>query len=65
MIVADLIALKDYMDRNKEARGNPKAMEIKYEEKNRKSFSLIKKQLFDTDYYLKHKNESIMKQLYK
>ena len=65
MIIADLIALIDYMKKNNEARKNPKAMEIKYEEKNRKPFKLIKKQLFDTEYYLKHKNESIMKQLYK
>ena len=65
MIVADMIALSDYTQKNKEARNNPKAMEIKYEEKNKKPFKLIKKQLFDTDYYLKHKNESIMKQLYK
>ena len=65
MIIADMIALIDYMGKNKEARLNPKAMEIKYEEKNRKSFKTIKKLLFDTDYYIKHKNESIMKQLYK
>lgn len=65
MIIADLIALIDYIAKNNEARSNPKAMEIKYEEKNRKPFKLIKKQLFDTKYYLEHKNESIMKQLYK
>ena len=65
MIISELIALIDYMNKNHEARINPKAMEIKYEEKNRKPWKLIKKQLFDTNYYLEHKNESIMKQLYK
>ena len=39
-------------------------MDIKYEEKNRKPIKLIFKQLFDTDYYKKHRTESIMKQLY-
>ena len=39
-------------------------MNIKYEEKNRKSIKLIIKQLFDTNYYIKHKDEPIMKQFY-
>lgn len=64
MLIFCLIALADYVMRNKEARKNPKCMEIKYEEKNRKKGSLILKQLFDTEYYLEHKDESIIKQFY-
>ena len=63
-LIACLIALNDYVQKNKKARENPKCMSIKYEEKNRKSMKLIFEQLFDTNYYLKHKDESIMKQFY-
>lgn len=63
-LIAGLIALNDYVQKNKIARENPNCMSIKYEEKNRKPMSLIFKQLFDTKYYLKHKDESIMKQFY-
>lgn len=64
IILACIAALYDYMMKNRDARRNPKCFEIKYEEKNRKPFSLIKKQLFDTEYYKKHKNESILRQFY-
>ncbi len=63
-LIFGIIALNDYLKKNKEARSNPKCMDIKYEEKNRKKIKLIFKQLFDTKYYLKHKNEPIMKQFY-
>jgi len=43
---------------------NPKANEIKNEQKTRKPFKKIIKTIFDTDYYQKHKNESILKQFY-
>ena len=64
ILVACLIALMDYMGKNKEARLNPNCMNIKYEEKNRKPFKQIISNLFDIDYYKKHKDESIIKQLY-
>ena len=63
-LIATIAALYDYMKLNFIARSNPNCKKIKYEEKNRKPFKLMIKQFFDTDYYLKHKNESIMKQLY-
>ena len=59
-----ILTLYKYMKENKKARRNPKCMDIKYEEKNRKPIKLIFKQLFDTNYYKKHRTESIMKQLY-
>jgi phosphatidylglycerophosphate synthase len=61
---ATIAALYDYMKLNFVARLNPNSKEIKYEEKNRKPTKLLIHELFDTNYYLKHKNESIMKQLY-
>ena len=59
-----LLALFDYMKKYNLARQNPKCMDIKYEEKNRKKVKQIIKELFDTKYYEKHRTESIMKQLY-
>ena len=64
ILTACLITLFDYMKKNNEARENPKSMKIKYENKKKKSNKLIIKELFDTNYYTKHKNESIMKQFY-
>lgn len=59
-----LLTLFDYIKKYKLARKNPKCMDIKYEEKNRKKVKQIIKGLFDTNYYQKHRTESIMKQLY-
>ncbi len=64
IIVACLIALFDYLRKNTYARLNPKSVTIKKTHKKKKNIKLIMKQLFDTDYYMKHKDESIMKQLY-
>ena len=64
ILIACLIALIDYVGKNKIARANPKAFEKKYEKKKRKTFDMIIHDLFDTDYYKKHKDESIAKQLY-
>jgi CDP-diacylglycerol--glycerol-3-phosphate 3-phosphatidyltransferase len=64
IVLLCIFTLYDYMIKNKKARSNPKCMEIKYEEKNRKNIKTILSNLFDTDYYRKHKTESIMKQLY-
>lgn len=64
IIIFCLLTLYDYMKKNKIARKNPNCMNIKYEEKNRKPIKTIISLLFNTEYYQKHKNESIMKQLY-
>ena len=64
ILVACLFALYDYLLKNNKARENPRCMVIKYEKKKKKPMKLIYKQLFDTNYYLKHKDESIMKQFY-
>ena len=64
ILVSCLITLFDYMKKNNKARENPKSFKIKNENKKRKPIKLIMKQLFDTDYYSKHKNESILKQFY-
>ena len=64
ILLACLIALIDYLGKNKEARLNPKSDEIKKTKKKRKSFKQILDNLFDTEYYKEHKDESIMKQFY-
>ncbi len=64
ILISCLITLFDYMKKNYKARENPKSFKIKNENKKQKPVKLIIKQLFDTDYYSKHKNESILKQFY-
>lgn len=64
IIISCLVALFDYIRKNTYARLNPKSEIIKREHKVKKPMKLIIKQLFDTNYYLKHKDESIMKQIY-
>ena len=64
LLIACLIALFDYLRKNTYARLNPKSEEIKAEHKKKKSTKLLFKQLFDTNYYSKHKDESIMRQFY-
>jgi len=61
-----LVALFDYMKKNFDARNNPKCKRIKNSNKykTKKPFNMILDELFDTEYYLKHKDESILKQLY-
>ena len=61
---ACLIALLDYIKRNKETRKNPKADQIKVEIKHVKPFKQLMNDLLDTEYYKKHKEESIIKQFY-
>lgn len=62
--IAGLIALGDYIKYNKEQRKNPKALEIKVEEKKLKPLKKLFKDLLSTSYYKKHKEESIVKQFY-
>lgn len=59
-----LIALIDYSKLNRKSRNNPESSKIKVTKKTKKTFKQILKDAFDTDYYLEHKDESIMKQLY-
>lgn len=59
-----LLTLFDYIKKYKIVRLNPKCIEKKYEKKKKKSNKWIIKHLFDTEYYQKHRTESIMKQLY-
>lgn len=62
--ISCIIALLDYIKKNKLVRENPKANEIKKQKKTPKKFKRILKEAFDTSYYNKHKNESIMNQLF-
>ena len=62
--VACLVALIDYVKRNKEVRKNPKSEKAKKEIKHLKPFKQLMNDLLDTEYYKKHKEESIIKQFY-
>lgn len=62
--ISCLIALLDYIKLNSMARKNPISNEIKITKKVKKSFNNLMKDAFDTNYYQKHKDESIMKQFY-
>ena len=46
-------------------RNNKKLTHIKYQHRIKKNMKEVLSDLFDTDYYIKHKNEPIMKQFYK
>lgn len=63
--ISCLVALVDYIQKYKETRFNPKYIKVKKRHKIGKSFKDIIKLIFDTEYYNKHKDESIMDQLYK
>ena len=62
--IACLVALTDYVKRNKEIRKNPKSEKAKKEVKHLKPFKQLMNDLLDTEYYKKHKEESIIKQFY-
>lgn len=63
--ISCLITLLDYIKRYKNARFNPKYIKVKKRKKTGKSFKEIITRSFDIEYYSKHKDESIMDQLYK
>lgn len=63
--ISCIIALLDYIKKYKETRFNPKYINIKKRKKLGKSFNEIITRSFDINYYNKHKDESIMDQLYK
>ena len=62
--IACLVALTDYVKRNKEIRKNPKSEKAKKEVKHLKPFKQLMNDLLDTEFYKKHKEESIIKQFY-
>ena len=62
--ISCLIALLDYIKRYKNARFNPKYIKVIKRKKTGKSFKEIITRSFDIEYYSKHKDESIMNQLY-
>lgn len=62
--VACLVSLIDYVKRNKEVRKNPESEKAKKEIKHLKPFKQLMNDLLDTEYYKKHKEESIIKQFY-
>ncbi len=59
-----LAALLDYTSKNKITRLNPMSKIIKTKSKELKPIKQIIDILFDTEYYKKHKDESIMEQIY-
>ncbi len=65
IIIFDFITIVDYDKKYIMTKNNPKLIHIKYQNRKRKTIKEAKHDLFDTEYYLKHKNESIVKQFYK
>lgn len=63
--IASIVTLIDYNKKNKNTRNNKKLTHIKYQHRIKKNMKEVLSDLFDTDYYIKHKNEPIMKQFYK
>ena len=63
--IACFIAILDYSKKNYLVRKNPNRIKIKELPKNRKSFNEILNDAFNTEYYLLHKDEPIMRQFYK
>ena len=63
--IASIITLIDYNKKNKNTRNNKKLTHIKYQHRIKKTTKEVINDLFDTEYYVKHKNEPIIKQFYK
>lgn len=63
--IASIITLMDYNKKNKSTRNNKKLTHVKYQHRIKKNTKEILSDLFNTEYYIKHKNEPIMKQFYK
>ena len=63
--IASIITLIDYNKKNKNTRNNKKLTHIKYQHRIKKNTKEVINDLFDTEYYVKHKNEPIIKQFYK
>jgi len=63
--IAVIVALLDYKKKNQITRQDPSAININELNKIRKPFKEIMHDAFDTNYYLLHKDEGIMRQFYK
>ena len=63
--IAEVIALNDYKKIYLLTRSVPKTIKINYKELKKKKIKEVINDAFDTEYYLRHKDESIMKQFYK
>ncbi len=63
--ISCIITLMDYNKKNKNTRNNKKLTHIKYQHRIKKTSKEVISDLFNTEYYRKHKNEPIMKQFYK
>ena len=63
--IFEIFALLDYRKKNNISRENPSNIKIKDLNITKKTFKELIHDSFDTKYYLLHKNEPIMRQLYK
>lgn len=63
--IAVIVAFLDYMKKNKLTREDPTTINIKEQTRIKKPFKEIINNAFDTNYYILHKDEGIMKQFYK
>ena len=63
--ISCMAALGDYIKKNKQTVRDPKMIHIKEQKRVLKPIKKIIWMLFDSEYYYNHKDESIMKQLYK
>ncbi len=65
IIIFDLTAIIDYFKKLLNVKHDEEYTHVKYQNRKRKTFKEVINDLFDTDYYIKHKNEPILKQFYK
>lgn len=63
--ISCIIALLDYTKKYKKVRNNPKNKKISFKGRTRKKFKEVIKDGVDTNYYIIHKDESILEQFYK
>ena len=65
IVIAEIITIIDYEKKYKIVRNDPKKIHVKYQNRIKKTYKAFIHDIFDTEYYIKNKNESILKQLYK
>ncbi len=64
-IIAEIAAIINYSLKYSLTLKDPSLTHVKYQNRKRKTLKEALENSFDHDYYLKHRNESILKQLYK
>jgi len=64
-IVADISAIINYTKKYKTTINDPNLTHVKYQNRTKKTLKEALTDSFSHEYYLKHRNESILKQLYK